>query len=100
MNVLDTLGLVSSSFGAWNGVEGGESVTYSLSGNYTYLNLQFSEDKLVGGSCIGNAECLQQLPRLIHAHTPLKEWKKRLMDDPCRLGEAYHALSQVNISNN
>ncbi|MES9948709.1 MAG: FAD/NAD(P)-binding oxidoreductase [Candidatus Thiodiazotropha sp.] len=100
MNVLDTLGLVSSSFGAWNGVEGGESVTYSLSGNYTYLNLQFSEDKLVGGSCIGNAECLQQLPRLIHAHTPLKEWKKRLMDDPCRLGEAYHALSQANISNN
>ncbi|MCG8062119.1 MAG: hypothetical protein N0E38_20200, partial [Candidatus Thiodiazotropha endolucinida] len=76
MNVLDTLGLVSSSFGAWNGVEGGESVTYSLSGNYTYLNLQFNEDKLVGGSCIGNTECLQQLPRLIHAHTPLKEWKK------------------------
>jgi NAD(P)H-nitrite reductase large subunit len=99
MNVLDTLGLVSSSFGAWNGVEGGECVTQFGTASYTYLNLQFNGDRLIGASCIGNAEHLQQLPRLIHADIPIKKWKKRLMDDPGRLTEAYHALSQGDYSN-
>ncbi|MES9945859.1 MAG: FAD/NAD(P)-binding oxidoreductase [Candidatus Thiodiazotropha sp.] len=94
MNVLDTLGLVSSSFGTWNGIQGGESAVYSLSSSYTYLNLQFDEERLIGASSIGNAEHLQLLPRLIHSNLPLKGWKKRLMQDPCRVGEAYHALSQ------
>ncbi|MES9970076.1 MAG: FAD/NAD(P)-binding oxidoreductase [Candidatus Thiodiazotropha sp.] len=94
MNVLDTLGLVSSSFGAWNGIQGGESAAYSLSSGYTYLNLQFDDERLVGASSIGNAEHLQLLPRLIHSNLPLKGWKKRLMEDPCRVGEAFYTLSQ------
>jgi NADPH-dependent 2,4-dienoyl-CoA reductase/sulfur reductase-like enzyme len=94
MNVLDTLGLVSGSFGAWKGIAGGESATYISSSGYTYLNLQFEGDQLIGASSIGNADYLQLLPRLIHSHIPLKVWKKRVMDDPRRLGEAYHALSR------
>ncbi len=94
MNVLDTLGLVSSSFGAWKGVEGGESATYISPRGYNYLNLQFDTDRLIGASSIGNADYLQLLPRLIHSRVPLKSWKKRLMDDPCRLDEAYHLFSQ------
>ncbi|MES9992790.1 MAG: FAD/NAD(P)-binding oxidoreductase [Candidatus Thiodiazotropha sp.] len=93
MSVLDTLGLVSSSFGAWSGLREGESASYSSSVEYSYLNLQFDEDRLVGASNIGNTEHLQLLPRLIHSRIPLKAWKKRLMDDPRRVGEAYHSLT-------
>ncbi|MEW8506417.1 MAG: FAD/NAD(P)-binding oxidoreductase [Candidatus Thiodiazotropha sp.] len=93
MSVLDTLGLISGSFGVWNDNEQSESASFSSSAEYSYLNLQFDEDRLVGASNVGNAEHLQLLPRLIHARIPLKTWKKRLMDDPRRINEVYHALS-------
>ncbi|PUB73732.1 MAG: hypothetical protein DBP03_12275 [gamma proteobacterium symbiont of Ctena orbiculata] len=94
MNVLDTMGLISSSFGLWNGIAAGESASHASTSEYSYLNLQFDDDRLIGASNIGNAEHLQLLPRLIHSRIPLKAWKKRLMDDPRRIGEAYRALSQ------
>ncbi|MCU7865493.1 MAG: FAD-dependent oxidoreductase, partial [Candidatus Thiodiazotropha sp. (ex Lucinoma borealis)] len=94
MNVLDTLGFVSSSFGLWGGVDGGESSTDSDSSSYTYLNLQFKEDLLIGATSLGNAKHISLLPRLIHSRVPLKLWKKRLMENPSRLIEAYQALSQ------
>lgn len=72
MNVLNTLGFVSSSFGLWGGVDGGESITDSDSSSYTYLNLQFKEDLLIGATSLGNAEHISLLPRLIHSRVPLK----------------------------
>ncbi|MDP7219294.1 MAG: FAD-dependent oxidoreductase, partial [Arenicellales bacterium] len=41
MNILDTLGLVTCSFGAWEGVEGGDSAELYNPDNYQYVNLQF-----------------------------------------------------------
>ncbi len=44
MNVLDTLGLISTSFGDWQGREGGEQVELIDESGWRYLNLQFSGD--------------------------------------------------------
>ena len=56
MNVLDTLGLISSSFGSWMGVEGGDSAELLDAERFRYLNLQFEEDRLVGASSLGLTE--------------------------------------------
>ena len=53
-NVLTTLGLVSSSFGEWQGVPNGEATEVLDEARYRYLNLQFDGDRLIGataGSC-------------------------------------------------
>ena len=46
INVLDTLGLISSSFGQWEGVDGGEELN-CLSRNLRYISLQFKDDVMV-----------------------------------------------------
>ncbi len=89
MNVLDTLGLISSSFGQWMGVEGGDSTVSLDAERYRYLNLQFGGDHLVGASSLGYSQHIGVLQGLIRARTPLGAWKQRLLDDPTRLMEAY-----------
>lgn len=89
MNVLDTLGLISSSFGQWMGVEGGESAVLLDEDRYLYLNLQFGGDHLVGASSIGYTQHIGVLRGLISSRAPLGAWKQRLVDDPTRLMEAY-----------
>ena len=49
LNVLSTMGLISASFGAWEGVDGGDSAELSEPNGYRYLNLQFEDD--VSGRC-------------------------------------------------
>jgi NAD(P)H-nitrite reductase large subunit len=49
INVLDTLGLISTSFGQWQGVgkeQGGAGVELVDEANYRYLSLQFKDDML------------------------------------------------------
>ncbi len=53
MNVLDTLGLISSSFGLWMGKAGGDSAELLNRERYRYLNLQFEDDVLVGATSLG-----------------------------------------------
>ena len=45
MNVLDTIGLISSSYGLWMGVDGGEASELYDADRYRYLNLQFQEPR-------------------------------------------------------
>lgn len=95
MNVLDTLGLISSSFGMWMGVDGGDSVERVDSDRYRYINLQFQDDRLVGASALGMTDHVGVLRGMIQSETRLGEWKDKLKDDPTRLMEAYLASTQV-----
>ncbi len=94
MNVLDTLGLISSSFGLWQGVDGGEQAELLNRPRYRYVNLQFEEDRLVGGTCLGLTEHIGVMRGLIQSRLPLGAWKSRLQQDPTRLMEAYLACTQ------
>lgn len=94
MNVLDTMGLISSSYGLWMGVDGGDSVELTDTGRYRYLNLQFQDDVLVGAQALGLTNHVGVLRGLIQTKLHLGKWKHHLMKDPTRLMEAYLGTTQ------
>ena len=95
MNVLDTLGLLSCSFGRWEGVDGGDKAELYAPDDYRYLSLQFQDDRLIGANAVGLYQHVGVLRGLIQRRTPLGIWKQRLMRDPTRLVEAYLSTTQV-----
>jgi NADPH-dependent 2,4-dienoyl-CoA reductase/sulfur reductase-like enzyme len=95
MNVLDTLGLISSSFGLWMGVDGGAAAELCDRERYRYLNLQFQDDVLVGASSLGLTDHVGVLRGLIQSRVRLGAWKDRLLRDPTRVMEAYLASTQA-----
>ena len=94
MNVLDTVGLISTSFGMWMGVEGGEEGEMSDVDNFKYLNLQFKDDVLVGASSLGMTQHVGVMRGLIQTGAHLGEWKDKLLVAPNRISEAYLASAQ------
>ena len=94
MNVLDTMGLVSISFGAWEGVSNGESTELNDPNAFQYLSLQFDGDVLVGANALGHTQHVGVLRGLIQTGLHLGPWKDRLIDNPLRLMEAYVAATQ------
>ncbi|MCP4769393.1 MAG: NAD(P)/FAD-dependent oxidoreductase [Gammaproteobacteria bacterium] len=94
MNILDTVGLISCSFGLWMGVDGGESAQLYNPDEYQYINLQFDGDHLVGASSVGKTQHIGVLRGLIESKIHLGEWKQRLMKDPTAIMEAYVACTQ------
>ena len=92
-NILDTLGLKSSSFGAWQGLPGGEAVEVSDEERYRYLRLQFCEDRLVGANAVGLTEHIGALRGLIEGKVRLGPWKDRLQRNPAHIMEAYVACA-------
>ena len=94
MNVLDTLGLISTSFGLWDGVGGGERSERVDEDNFRYVSLEFDEDQLVGAITVGHTDHVGVLRGLIQTGARLGSWKQRLMDDPNRAMEAYLAVTQ------
>jgi len=95
LNVLDTLGLISTSFGAWQGVPGGAYAEVSDAKNYRFLRLEFGGDVLVGANCVGLTEHVGVLRGLIQSRTALGAWKDRLLHNPLALMEAYLATAQA-----
>ena len=95
MNVLDTLGLISSSFGLWMGSDGGDSAELLNRERYRYLNLQFDDDILVGATSLGLTQHVGVLRGLIQTKTRLGVWKQRLTEDPTRIMEAYLSSTQA-----
>ncbi|MDC0948246.1 FAD-dependent oxidoreductase [Gammaproteobacteria bacterium] len=89
MNVLDTMGLVSASFGQWQGVEGGDSVELVDEDSYRYLRLSFEDDRLVGANSLGLTQHIGVLRGLIQTRQPLGEWKEKLMNNPLDIMSAY-----------
>lgn len=94
MNVLDTMGLVSTSYGQWMGVPGGESAELIDTDKYRYLSLQFAGDQLVGAQALGLTAHVGVLRGLIQTRVRLGTWKQKLRADPTRIMEAYLACTQ------
>lgn len=93
MNVLDTAGLVSTSFGSWGGVEGGDTVTLVDEDNYKYIRLNFKGDLLVGAITVGRTDFIGVLRGLIQSEVALGGWKEKLREDPTLIMSAYLAQS-------
>ena len=95
INVLDTLGLISSSFGQWMGVEGGDRVELADEENFRYVSLEFKDDVLVGATALGLTQHVGVIRGLIQGKLKLGEWKEHLLKDPTRIMEAYLASTQT-----
>ncbi|MCX7628417.1 MAG: FAD-dependent oxidoreductase [Methylophilaceae bacterium] len=97
MNVLDTLGLIATSFGQWWGAADGkgEHVELMDADNFRYLRLEFQEDVLIGATSLGLTQHVGVLRGLIQGRVRLGPWKDRLLKDPTRIMEAYLAKAQA-----
>lgn len=94
MNVLNTLGLVSSSFGLWAGVDGGDRSLAVDVDRFRYLRLEFDGDLLVGALALGLTQHVGVIRGLIQTRVPLGEWKDRLVENPHRVMDAYLECTQ------
>jgi NAD(P)H-nitrite reductase large subunit len=97
INVLDTLGLICTSFGQWWGAkteEGGSGVELVDESRHRYLSLQFKDDVLIGATSIGWTDHVGGLRGLIQTRTRLGSWKDRLMHDPTAFMAAYLGSAQ------
>ncbi|MCK5498343.1 MAG: FAD-dependent oxidoreductase [Gammaproteobacteria bacterium] len=95
MNVLDTMGLISGSFGRWQGVEGGDSAESVDEENFKYINLQFDEDRLIGALTLGHTDHVGVVRGLIQSQVKLGTWKDKLIEDPSQFMSAYLARTQA-----
>ena len=94
INVLDTLGLISTSFGNWEGVAGGEHAALTDLAAGRHLSLQFKDDVLIGCNSVGWTEHVGVMRGLVEGQVRLGEWKNRLLHDPTKLMDAYLACAQ------
>ena len=96
INVLDSMGMISSSFGEWQGVAGGEGVERADEANGRYISLQFDGDVLVGATAVGLTQHVGALRGLIQSRTRLGQWKQKLLETPTRFVEAFVACQRPN----
>lgn len=95
INVLDTLGLVSASFGNWQGVPGGQHVELTDAARHRHLSLQFAADRLVGCNAVGWTDHVGVMRGLVEGEVHLGAWKDELLRDPTQLMPAYLASAQA-----
>ena len=98
MNVLNTIGLVSSSFGVWMGLEGGDRAVASDPARFRYLRLEFDEDRIVGALAIGLTQHVGVIRGLVQTQVPLGAWKDVLLEDPNRVMDAYLDCTQASAA--
>jgi NADPH-dependent 2,4-dienoyl-CoA reductase/sulfur reductase-like enzyme len=94
INVLDTLGLISTSFGNWEGVAGGQSAVLTDKAAGRHLSLQFQDDVMIGCNSVGWTEHVGVMRGLVEGQVHLGDWKDRLMHDPTKLVDAYLDCAQ------
>jgi NADPH-dependent 2,4-dienoyl-CoA reductase/sulfur reductase-like enzyme len=94
INVLDTLGLISTSFGQWWGVQRGETAEMVDDQGFHYLSLQFDGDVLIGATSIGWTDHVGALRGLVQGRVRLGPWKDALMHDPTQFMAAYLGAAQ------
>ena len=97
MNVLNTLGLVSSSFGLWMGTEGGERSVATDEARSRYLRLEFEDDRIVGALALGLTQHVGVLRGLIQTRVRLGSWMSKLRDDPNLVMNAYLECTQGGV---
>lgn len=93
MNVLDTLGLVSASFGHWMGED--DMAVMIDHDKHRYTKLAFHGDHLVGALSLGRTDQIGVLRGLIQSRVKLGPWKDRLKADPSLIADAYVARTHV-----
>ena len=94
INVLDTLGLISTSFGNWEGVAGGESAVLTDPAGGKHLSLKFKDDVMVGCNSVGWTDHVGVMRGLVEGQVRLGAWKDRLLQDPTLLMDAYLDCAQ------
>ena len=94
INVLDTLGLISTSFGNWQGVDGGEHAQLTDQAAGKHLSLQFKDDIMVGSNSVGWTDHVGVMRGLVEGQVHLGAWKDKLKQDPTKLMEAYLDCAQ------
>jgi NADPH-dependent 2,4-dienoyl-CoA reductase/sulfur reductase-like enzyme len=94
INVLDTLGLISTSFGNWEGVADGQSAVLTDKAAGRHLSLQFKDDVMIGCNSVGWTEHVGVMRGLVEGQVHLGDWKDRLMHDPTKLVDAYLDCAQ------
>jgi NAD(P)H-nitrite reductase large subunit len=94
INVLDTLGLISTSFGNWQGVDGGEHAQLTDQAAGKHLSLQFKDDIMVGCNSVGWTDHVGVMRGLVEGQVHLGAWKDKLKQDPTKLMEAYLDCAQ------
>jgi NAD(P)H-nitrite reductase large subunit len=95
INVLDTLGLVSTSLGDWQGVPGGQHVELTDRAAGRHLSLQFKDDVIVGCNSLGWTDHVGVMRGLVEGQVHLGPWKDTLLKDPTQLMLAYLACAQA-----
>ncbi|MGF1546515.1 MAG: NAD(P)/FAD-dependent oxidoreductase [Thiotrichales bacterium] len=98
INILDTLGLISTSFGHWWGLSpeaGGHGVELIDADAFRYLSLQFNDDVLIGATAIGWTEHIGVLRGLIQGRVRLGERRSALIENPTGFMQAYLAAAQA-----
>jgi NADPH-dependent 2,4-dienoyl-CoA reductase/sulfur reductase-like enzyme len=95
INVLDTLGLISTSFGNWQGVSDGQHVELTDAQHWQHLSLQFAGDVLVGCNSVGWTDHVGVMRGLVEDQVKLGAWKDTLLKDPTQLVPAYLACAQA-----
>jgi hypothetical protein len=83
--------MISTSFGQWWGVEGGQGVEVANEESFRYLSLQFKDDVLVGATSIGRTDHVGALRGLVQGRMRLGAWKDKLLQDPTQFMAAYIA---------
>ena len=96
MNVLDTVGLLSYTFGLWKGREGEDTVESVDADHFLYIRLCFEEDTLIGAITIGNTQHVGAIRGLIQTRRHLGEWKDKLMKNPQLIMEAFVDVSKTS----
>jgi NAD(P)H-nitrite reductase large subunit len=90
------MGMISTSFGEWQGVAGGEGVERTDEASGRYISLQFDGDVLVGATAVGLTQHVGALRGLIQSRTRLGQWKQTLLETPTRFVEAFVACQRPN----
>lgn len=93
MNVLDTLGLVSASFGHWMGED--DMAVMIDHDKHRYTKLAFHGDHLVGALSLGRTDQIGVLRGLIQSRIKLGPWKEKLKADPSLIADAYVARTRI-----
>lgn len=95
MNVLDTVGLISHTFGLWQDREGCDVVEALDEERYLYTRLCFDSDLLVGAITIGQPRHVGAIRGLIQTRRRLGKWKDTLTKNPTRVMEAFVDLTRT-----
>lgn len=94
MNVLSTLGLVSMSYGQWQGIDGEDVFTQANADSFQYIRLAFRDDILIGALMLGFPAHGGVVRGLIQGRIRLGKWKDILRNDPARVMQAWLATTQ------